>query len=243
MSYYEDYWKKNSDWHPSSGGWRDREHEMIVRTAGKGDRLLDYGCGDCERISGRIMQEGVVYEGFDISQTAVNAGRARGVPAFELTESGGVDRPDGTYDVAICLEVMEHLMRADIAAAEINRVLKKGGKALISVPNPGYFPQRVEFLMTGFLNPGGSPLTSRKTPWKDAHIRFFTIPVMKKMLAEAGFTQTEVFGFPFTFQDFPWLYKQKALFPVYSLLKKLTGWMGKAWPSLLAPRWYFVATK
>jgi SAM-dependent methyltransferase len=243
MSYYEAYWEKNADWHPSKGGWRDREEEMLVWAAGPGSRLLDYGCGDCERIAGRIMGRGVDYQGFDISQTAVTAANERGVPAFLLSDEGQIDRRDGEFDAAICLEVMEHLMRPDLAAKEIFRVLKPDGKALISVPNPGYIPQRLEFLFNGFLNPGGSPLTSRSAPWKDAHIRFFTLGTMTSMLRESGFTKITVKGFHFTLQDFPWFYRQKFLFPVFKVIKWAFGWLGKVAPSLFAPRWYFLAVK
>lgn len=243
MSYYEDYWKHNDKWHPSKGGWRDREREMILKIASEGTKLLDYGCGDCERITPRIIAEGINYEGFDISSVAVEEACRKGVSAHLLSDSGGVDRPNETYDAAICLEVLEHLMRPDAAVSEIYRVLKKGGKLLVSVPNPSYFPQRLEFLFTGFLNPGGSPLTSRKAPWKDAHIRFFTISVMKRMLLEAGFKSCSVHGFHFSFHELPWFYKQKALKPVFGVSRKLFGWLGRVWPSLFAPRWYFIAEK
>jgi ubiquinone/menaquinone biosynthesis C-methylase UbiE len=40
-----------------------------------------------------------------------------------------------SFDKVICSEVLEHLQDPDIALKEIARVLKPGGRALISIPN------------------------------------------------------------------------------------------------------------
>jgi len=41
---------------------------------------------------------------------------------------------DGCVDIVLCTEVLEHVERSDDAVAEIARILKSGGHALITVP-------------------------------------------------------------------------------------------------------------
>jgi SAM-dependent methyltransferase len=45
------------------------------------------------------------------------------------------DIADDTFDVVLCLEVLEHLSTPAAAASEIARVLRPGGTAIISVPH------------------------------------------------------------------------------------------------------------
>lgn len=46
----------------------------------------------------------------------------------------GMTFPDGTFDAVICLEVLEHVQAPWKAASEIRRVLRPGGKVLVSTP-------------------------------------------------------------------------------------------------------------
>lgn len=43
--------------------------------------------------------------------------------------------PDGTYDAVVCHQVLEHVREPANAVAEMARVLKPGGRAVISVPH------------------------------------------------------------------------------------------------------------
>ena len=53
----------------------------------------------------------------------------------------------------LCLDVLEHLTYEDQpkALAEIQRVLRPGGEALVSVPNLAHLQSRVHFLLRGRL--------------------------------------------------------------------------------------------
>jgi len=44
--------------------------------------------------------------------------------------------PDESFDFIICLETMEHMMSPYYALTEMRRVLKRGGRLIVSVPNP-----------------------------------------------------------------------------------------------------------
>lgn len=243
MSYYEDYWVKSAAWSPSAGGLRENEAKLFAAHCGPGVTVLDYGCGDAFRYGGKLVEGKTDYRGFDISTVAVESAKSRGINVGLLSEDGRTSLEDGQAQTALCFEVLEHLMRPDIAVAEIYRCLGKDGVFLMSVPNPGFIPQRFEFFLTGFLCPGGSPETSRRSPWKDAHIRFYNTRMLKKLLKEAGFKDIHFVGCRFSIGHFPVIYRKPGLKRFFDVLSLPICWLGKLVPSWFSGTFYVKATK
>ncbi|MEA3413471.1 MAG: class I SAM-dependent methyltransferase [Pseudomonadota bacterium] len=94
-----------------------------------GERLLDIG-------SGRGGLEGAIPDGVEylsLDYPAIGAERYGARPSV----FGSAERlplRDGTIDVAVCFEVLEHLQRPQDAVSEIGRILRRGGRAVFSVP-------------------------------------------------------------------------------------------------------------
>jgi SAM-dependent methyltransferase len=59
---------------------------------------------------------------------------------------------DGTFDVVVATEVIEHLDNPQRLISEAARVLAPGGRVLITTPNPESIAQRLRFLFTGRLD-------------------------------------------------------------------------------------------
>jgi SAM-dependent methyltransferase len=95
-------------------------------------RILDAGCG-----SGRNMvelaQQGAV-TGVELSGTSVSLARAREVG--EVVEGSVLDMPfeEGSFDLAVSLDVIEHLEEDLDALRELRRVVAPGGSLLVTVP-------------------------------------------------------------------------------------------------------------
>jgi SAM-dependent methyltransferase len=95
-------------------------------------RILDAGCG-----SGRNMLElachGTV-SGIELSETSVARARERGVG--EVLAGSVLDMPFATdsFDLAVCLDVIEHLQDDRRALRELRRVVAPGGSLLVTVP-------------------------------------------------------------------------------------------------------------
>ena len=188
-TYYERYWSE-SGLHPqrkSNPGLTS----LIAARIPLGSKLLDVGCGNAS-ICGQCLPHGYDYLGVDVSENAVSEARAAGINARKIDDASSLPFPDGTFDAALCLEVFEHLFLPEVAATEILRVLKPGGVLIVTVPNTAYWRRRVELLL-GYWNPFGDEL-SRKQPWRDPHIRFFTRPSLHRMLASAGFSRVSTGG-------------------------------------------------
>ena len=97
-----------------------------------GARILDAGCG-----SGRNMVElarrGAV-TGVELSDTSVALARAR--HAGEVIAGSVTEMPfaDDSFDLATCLDVIEHLEDDLAALRELRRVVAPAGSLLVTVP-------------------------------------------------------------------------------------------------------------
>jgi SAM-dependent methyltransferase len=105
-------------------------------------RVLDAGCGE-----GVLVDEfasTLAIEGIDpnYSSDRVRTGSLLNLPFS-----------DGTFDRAMCLDVLEHLSYDDqpLALAELFRVLRPSGELLVSVPNLAHLQSRIHFLLQGRL--------------------------------------------------------------------------------------------
>lgn len=243
-AYYEEYWNKRPEaWTPSSGNISVDEKVIFSRYLPAGTRCLDYGCGDGLRYGKMLTEKGVQHLGFDISENAVKQAQVLGLDVKLLTPEGRTSLNDATADVAICFEVLEHLQEPQCAMAEFFRCLKPGGHALISVPNAAFWTQRIEFLLTGFWCPGGSPITARKSPWCDPHIRFYHPKLLRRLAMSTGFEVVESFGEAFTLGALPYVWRRPKLRAIADFISRPIGWLGKVLPSWFGARLFLVARK
>lgn len=90
-------------------------------------QLLDVGCGTKPY---RKMFNVDAYIGLDID---TEASRQRG-DADHLYDGTSFPLADSSFDSLLCNQVLEHVFNPDEFLDEINRVLKPGGKLLLTVP-------------------------------------------------------------------------------------------------------------
>ncbi len=113
------------------------------------------------------------------------------------------DLGDSSMDVVLSNQVLEHIPHTDHVIHESRRVLKPGGKLLISVPNPGALAYIAMLLLT--VNPPmsmvsdeyyglGNPFSSRRGKRSaeygtqgHGHLRLFTPRAMNDLLRVNGF--------------------------------------------------------
>src|ERR1035437_5812332 len=105
-------------------GLRDAMAQFAPQLSGK---LLDVGCGSEPY---RSLFTVDTYIGLDIDS---DASRQRGV-ADQLYDGGVFPFSDGAFDPALCNQVLEHVFNPDVFLGEIARVLKPGGRLLLTVP-------------------------------------------------------------------------------------------------------------
>ena len=95
-------------------------------------RILDAGCGTGRNLAefGRLGAA----SGADPSGTAVAFCHARGLHG--VVQAGIEELPfdDGSFDLVLATDVLEHIDRDDRAAAELRRVSAADGRLLVTVP-------------------------------------------------------------------------------------------------------------
>ena len=106
---------------------------------GNGENLvLDIGCGSGAFSSGLAKRKYKIV-GLDISATAIKKARdyfAGSIDNLYLIVGDATNPPfrEGTFDVILCSEVMEHLILPEQGVKVIRGLLRENGLALITVP-------------------------------------------------------------------------------------------------------------
>ena len=126
--------------------WRfgqDRRLDMIRQWAGlEGAVVLVDGCGIGAYVQ-KMQAMAAQVIGLDIEWERIHEGvqQARQAPKNGLLHVGACEAlpyRDRTFDVVLSHEVLEHVQDDRLAAAEMIRVLKPGGRAVIFAPNRLY---------------------------------------------------------------------------------------------------------
>jgi len=111
----------------SPATYSDYQVKVPVLLAYASGRLIDVGCGDLqykELVPGKVTQ----YDSLDIERRVPEVDFVGDIQNMDMIG-------DNSYDSAICFEVLEHVPNPFRAVAEINRILKKGGILILSVPH------------------------------------------------------------------------------------------------------------
>jgi SAM-dependent methyltransferase len=116
--------------------WWYKERRAIVsrelRSIGRPGVALDIGAAAGGN-TGILRKHGWRALALDFSPTAVAIGRSRGIEAMRA-DGRRLPVRSAALDLVTAMDVLEHIDEDHLAAAEIRRVLKPGGTALISVP-------------------------------------------------------------------------------------------------------------
>jgi 2-polyprenyl-3-methyl-5-hydroxy-6-metoxy-1,4-benzoquinol methylase len=95
--------------------------------------VFDYGCGSGYLV-GRLQAKGILAYGGDVSSEAVSSGLNEGIANLAVIDDQTIGYSDNKFDFVLAMDVLEHLENEGSAVREIERVLKPGGMAIITVP-------------------------------------------------------------------------------------------------------------
>jgi SAM-dependent methyltransferase len=161
--------------------WRDGQERrlmMIVNAAGEriNGRVLENGCGVGMYIEHLAPHGGeIVGLEYDFERAAKAGTRSPNI----LNAAGeSLPLPPGTFDLILSHEVLEHVQNDARAVREMIRVLKKGGRAVIFVPNRGYPFETHGIYWRGKYRFGNIPLVNYlPLAWRDKlapHVRVYS---------------------------------------------------------------------
>jgi SAM-dependent methyltransferase len=175
-----------------------------------GSRVLDVGCGRGVLLSG-FADRGMQAHGFEISRTAADGAdpRAKIAIASSLED---VRYPVGYFDLVVLCHVLEHLPEPKRTLLEIRRILKPGGRLVVSVPNFSSWQAR----LTG---PAWFHLDLPR------HLFHFPAEGLRRLLEKTGFERRSEQHFSLRQNPFGWVQSALNHFGpgprngLYSLLK------------------------
>lgn len=129
---------------------------VVFPLLGKGKILLDAGSG---RIEEQSLREEILKT--DVTLETLDMFPGEGVDHVgDITDT---QFADNSYDVILCMQVLEHVQNPAAVCRELFRILKPGGHALITAPQSAYL---------------------HNLPY---HFFHFTNIGMRKMVEDAGF--------------------------------------------------------
>lgn len=143
-----------------------------------GERLLEVGASAGYRIE-EYAGRGVKLWGIDADNEAIRAGKESGV-SVDLIEGNAEDLPypDGFFDKALCIHLLEHLNDPAKAIAQMARVLKSDGRAVVVVPCERI---RGDTAFAGWLR------------FKNLHLHRFSPPSISALLSRHFKIETALF--------------------------------------------------
>ncbi len=181
--YHEALWQSIPEGlHPADLAVRRR---FVLDAVSPGDRVLDLGCGEGV-FAAALAGAGAEVVGVDVAEEPLRRARA-GHPELDLRLIDGEGRwelDDASFDVVWAGEVIEHV--ADTAAwlSELRRVLRSGGRLLLSTPLLG----RAQLLAAAL---SGRFFAERFDPRGD-HLRFYSRATLAALIADFGFAQVDL---------------------------------------------------
>lgn len=220
--------------------------------------ILDVGCGP-----GVILEAmfalGHNVRGIDLSEDMVREANARlgcSGPAHALCIKGDIEAlpfADESMDVVLCLGVLPYLCEEHNGVSEMSRVLRKGGLAIVVMPNliklgnlldPYYYLcrswQYLWYHLLGIMSSGSQSADSTVFGSNRTFgIRRYTLSQIDRLFKDSRLQKTETEGVeygPLTFWKIV-LLPNEASIRLSELFYRLTHKKGLEWVQMLSGQW------
>jgi SAM-dependent methyltransferase len=193
--YYEGYWTggratysgSNQGYAANFRRWMASELRGLAPDA----PIIEVGCGDAS-FTRDLAQCSTNVTAIDICASQIEE-NSRAYPRIRFVQHDVAEAfpfPDDAFEVVWCSEVLEHLFDPVFAVREMHRILRPGGRLLVTVPYHGRFKDVLIALFK--WDKHFSPT--------NPHIRFYTRGTLGRMVSDAGFqsvrTRTCGMGIP-----------------------------------------------
>jgi arsenite methyltransferase len=171
---------------------RSLVHEALA--VQPGERILDVGCGPgffVAELLDAVGSQGWV-TGVDMEPTmlAVAAKRTEGNDnvAFYESQATSLPVPDGVFDAAVSVQVLEYVPDVSAALAEMHRALRPGGRVVI---------WDIDWATVSWRSADQGRMRRMLDAW-DRHLTHPSLPQMlAPLLREAGFVDVTMHGHTF----------------------------------------------
>lgn len=166
----------------ASGYFQNVRGEMLPFLPERVERMLEVGCGEgvfgaqCKQRHGCECW-GIEYNAEAAQHAATRLDRVLVGDAMAQVRL----LPERHFDVAVCNDVLEHLVEPESLLREITRTLRAGGVVVASIPNVRYYRALKTLLFKADFPRDEFGIFDR------THLRFFTYKSIERMFTEAGY--------------------------------------------------------
>lgn len=184
-NYYDQYWKDRDNEEYFAGYYPAMKKFLINEIQPLGNKLdiLEAGCGAAaftpilKEYSSTILATDISKEQIEINQK-----NHKDIEFMVIDLSEKFPFQDNTFDLIWCSEVLEHLYFPLFALGEFKRVLRPGGKLLVTVPYHGILKNM--FIALFRFDKHYDP--------EYPHVRFFTKQTLSRIVYKAGLSNIEL---------------------------------------------------
>ena len=126
-----------------------QEFKIISNLINKNTRVLDVGCGDGTLMEYLKDSRKIDIRGIEISKNNVQKCLSKGLTVIEGdAEKDLLQFPDSSFDFVILSQRLQAFLTPEIVIKELLRV---GKKAVVTIPNFGFWKVRLHLLLKGTM--------------------------------------------------------------------------------------------
>ena len=126
-----------------------QEFKIIANLIEKNTRILDVGCGDGTLMEFLKNDKKVDIRGIEILKNNVQKCIGKGLTVIEGdAEKDLIQFPNQSFDFVILSQTLQASLNPEIV---INELLRVGKKAIVTIPNFGYWKVRLHLLTKGTM--------------------------------------------------------------------------------------------
>jgi 2-polyprenyl-3-methyl-5-hydroxy-6-metoxy-1,4-benzoquinol methylase len=209
-------------------------HDVLrrrIRELPDGLRLLDLGAAGGHL--GRAVRDRCVFLAAVEPDPATDAGARAVYDDWRSADALAAGRWEKPFDVIVCADVLEHLVRPEELLARIAGWLAPGGRLFVSLPNVANASVRGALLLGRFRYAERGILDR-------THLRFFTRTTGRELLEASGFRIAAIRPTAMPYElALPALAKAPWRGPV----RALASGSARIWPTLFAYQFVYEAVK
>jgi len=125
------------------------EFKIIAKLIEKNTRVLDVGCGDGTLMEFLKFNNKIDIRGIEISKNNVQKCIGKGLTVIEGDAEKDLGQfPDRSFDFVILSQTLQAFLNPEKVISELLRV---GKKAIVTIPNFGYWKVRLHLLTKGTM--------------------------------------------------------------------------------------------
>ena len=126
-----------------------QEFKIIANLIDKKTRVLDVGCGDGTLMEFLKKNRQIDIRGIEISKINIQKCIGKGLTVIEGDAEKDLSQfPDGSFDFVILSQTLQAFLNPEKVISELLRV---GKKAIVTIPNFGYWKVRLHLLIKGTM--------------------------------------------------------------------------------------------